>query len=90
MQYKYEHKFSFESPMKNTVPDKLISQNLSSVSTSDIQSFFNRINFYLEHFSIVNKRSKTQANETKVNLLKNLQSVLKSEMENRQNVSACV
>ena len=84
MEFNYSSEFNFDSssiPSNNI--EQLVSQNLSTVSTSEIKSFCNRVNFYLEHFSIINKKHKTASSDNKVHFLKKLSEVLKNEVDKR-------
>ena len=56
----------------------------SDVSTNEIKSLFNRVNFYLEHFTIISRKRLSEAVDNKVNYLKNLNKALKQEIEHRQ------
>ena len=62
---------------------RLISMNLSTVSTCEIKNFVNRINFYLVHFAIIHKNCKSKTVETKINFLKTANQILNSEIEKR-------
>jgi len=78
----YHCEFDFNSSMQAARPD-IINQHLTTLSTGEIQRFFNRVNFYLEHFTIVNKKQRTLSSENKVNFLRKLRSILKDEIDSR-------
>lgn len=62
----------------------LIKHTLSSVSTDEILSFLQRINFYTQHFSIIYRRNADKASECKLIFLENVRDILNNEVEQRK------
>lgn len=61
-----------------------VSENLSKISTQEIECLKNKINFYLKHFSLVQKKDSEPA-QLRINFLTKLYSVLENEILNRRN-----
>lgn len=58
-------------------------KGLSHVSNSEIKSLLNNVNFYIEHFSILNKKRKSIEFAGKVTFLQKMAAVLCDEMQSR-------
>lgn len=80
----FQTSFDFEKSYKNMPMDNILNENLSRISTDEIKSFVSRLNFYIQHFDILTRKSQTYKGENKVNFLKKLKFVLMDEMESRK------
>jgi hypothetical protein len=79
--------FNISSPIESSRLHNLINQTLSTVSTGEIQMFLQRLDFYIEHFKIVAKKTNDISSDIKVNFLRRLRTVLTREIETRNMVS---
>ncbi|MDD3149878.1 MAG: hypothetical protein PHV68_03510 [Candidatus Gastranaerophilales bacterium] len=68
---------------ENTNP--LVKHTLTKVSTEEISQLINRINLYLEHFKILNKKKTcSREQDNKACILKRMKSILSCEIANRK------
>lgn len=81
---KQSNKINVESII-NAKDPSLIKHTLSSVSTEEILTFIKRLNFYIEHFKIINKINADETSFYKLELLNNMHDVLYAEISNRVN-----
>ncbi len=68
--------------------DFLTRQVLTEASTGEIKSLLNRITFYLEHFTIINKKRESDILKNKIYLLNKLNKILNNEITNRNKATA--
>lgn len=68
----------------NSSTEFLINQCLSQVSTDEIYEFVNRLNFYLEHFKVININNSAKKQIEFLNKAKN---ALKNELNSRNGLT---
>lgn len=75
-----EHKFSFQNEDRRTYFER-INEKLSNISSSEISSTISKVDFYIEHFSIIGKQK--TAYRKQVDFLKEIKKVLNFEQNRR-------